>query len=104
MNYTDHYKGARNFALKFYKSKTWKSKSKAYRNEHPLCERCLAKGAYTPSQLVHHKIHIDESNYTDPNILYNDGNLQALCRDCHAEVHSNKPERASFNSDGSLNL
>ena len=35
--------GARNYARKFYSSKAWEKKSKAYRKAHPLCERCLKK-------------------------------------------------------------
>lgn len=93
--------GARNFALKFYKSKAWKQKSKMYRALHPLCEKCLEKGIYTPSQCVHHKIHITRDNMSDPEILMGDNNLQALCRDCHAAEHS-KRQPVKFNSDGSL--
>lgn len=98
------YYGARNFAQKFYKSKFWKKKSLDYRKEHPLCERCLKKGLYVPSQCVHHKIHINEENYQDPKILYDDSNLEALCNQCHAEEHSGKGEAVRFNPDGSLIL
>lgn len=96
--------GARNFALKFYKSKNWKAKSVSYRKQHPLCERCLKKGLYVPAQLVHHKIHIDQSNFEDPMILLNDNNLESLCRECHAQEHSTKGEKPLFNPDGSLLL
>lgn len=95
--------GARNFALKFYKSTAWKNKSVAYRKAHPLCERCLKKGLYVRSTLVHHKIHINMNNYRDPKILLDDSNLEALCTDCHAEEHSTK-EHIQFNADGSLVL
>lgn len=97
--------GARNYALKFYKSKAWKERSVTYRKQHPLCERCLAKGIYTPAALVHHKIHIDENNMNDPFILLSDENLEALCHDCHNDEHSGRVEKARrFNPDGSLIL
>lgn len=80
--------GARNFARKFYSSKAWTKKSIAYRQIHPLCERCLKKGIFEKSTCVHHKKHIDESNYQDPKILFGDDNLEALCDNCHAREHS----------------
>ena len=93
--------GARNFAKKFYKSKSWELKSKNYRKQHPFCERCMAKGIYTPSQLVHHKVHIDPTNCHDSAILMGDDNLEALCKECHCAEH-NKKDRVQFNPDGSL--
>lgn len=42
-----------------------------------------------PSECVHHKIHIDETNYRNPNILLKEENLEALCNNCHAKEHSN---------------
>lgn len=96
-------RGARNFALRFYKSKAWKHKSKTYRQAHPLCERCLAKGLYTPAELVHHKKHITEENQYDQNILFSDENLESLCRKCHGEEHSGS-EKAKFDMEGRLIL
>lgn len=84
----DKKKGARNFAQRFYKSHAWEHLSRAYRMEHPLCERCLQKGIYHPSEITHHIIHIDEDNCHDPEILYGYDNLEALCRDCHGAEHS----------------
>lgn len=86
----DTKKGARNYARKFYNSGAWKKRRKAYRQAHPLCERCLAKGIYTEATCVHHKIHINEKNYTDPNILFGDDNLEALCDLCHSKEHSSE--------------
>ena len=80
--------GARNYARKFYSSKSWTAKSKSYRQMHPLCERCLKKGIYEKSTCVHHKKHIDETNYQDAMILFGDDNLEALCDECHAKEHS----------------
>lgn len=80
--------GARNYARKFYSSKSWEKKSKSYRHMHPLCERCLKHGIFTKSTCVHHKQHIDSHNYMDANILFGDDNLEALCDDCHAKEHA----------------
>lgn len=98
-----HGEGARNFARKFYKSKMWERKSRLYRKQHPYCERCMEKGIYEPARLVHHKVHIDASNYRDPEILLSDSNLEALCKQCHYEEH-NKKESLRFNPDGSILL
>lgn len=93
--------GARNFAKKFYKSSAWIKKSKAYRRKHPLCERCLKKGIYTPSQCVHHKIYISRENYKDARITLNDDNLEALCHLCHEREHNGGIDY-EFDEDGSL--
>ena len=94
--------GARNYARKFYSSKAWEKKSKAYRKSHPLCERCLKKGIYTRSTCVHHKIHIDQDNYRDIHILFGDSNLEALCDLCHAEEHSKRKPSFEFDENGML--
>lgn len=82
--------GARNFARKFYSSKTWTQRSMVYRKMHPWCERCLKRGIYKPADCVHHKIHIDKTNYMDTKILLDDSNLESLCDDCHAKEHAKK--------------
>ena len=94
--------GARNYARKFYSSKAWERKSKAYRKAHPLCERCLKKGIYTRSTCVHHKVHIDQDNYRDVHILFGDSNLEALCDLCHAEEHSKRKPSFEFDENGML--
>lgn len=94
--------GARNYARKFYSSKAWEKKSKAYRKAHPLCERCLKKGIYNRSTCVHHKVHIDQDNYRDIHILFGDSNLEALCDLCHAEEHSKRKPSFEFDENGML--
>lgn len=96
-------KGARNFAKKFYSSKSWTLKSKTYRKVHPLCERCLKRGIYKRAECVHHKIHIDETNYMNPDILLKDDNLESLCGDCHAKEHAKGSTiYYEFDDDGRL--
>lgn len=94
-------KGARNFARKFYSSKSWEKRSIAFRKMHPLCERCLKKGILTKSTCVHHKEHISEENYQNADILYGEDNLEALCDKCHAEEHSGT-KRFEFDENGQL--
>ena len=54
---------------------------------HHLCERCLRKGIMTPAEIVHHKIELTPENSDDPLITLNTDNLEAVCRECHAQVH-----------------
>lgn len=78
----------RDFARAFYQSPAWKKARAAYAKEkRGLCERCLAKGLYTPGVLVHHKTPLTPENITDENIALDRENLELLCRECHAEVH-----------------
>lgn len=78
----------RDFARAFYQSAAWKKARAAYAKEkRGLCERCLAKGLYTPGVLVHHKTPLTPENITDENIALGHDNLELLCRECHAEVH-----------------
>ena len=78
----------RDFARAFYQSAAWKKARAAYAKEkRGLCERCLAKGLYTPGVLVHHKTPLTPENITDENIALNPENLELLCRNHHAEAH-----------------
>lgn len=102
--------GARNYARKFYSSKTWTLRSKAYRERHPYCEMCLERykqgkiefDEVNPVTCVHHKIHINKENYKDYRILLNESNLIGLCDQCHAKQHSKQRLYFDFNEDGSL--
>jgi len=72
----------------FYHSQAWKNTRRNYRQSvGGLCERCLAKGMIVPAEIVHHKIPLTADNMNDLNISLSWKNLQALCRQCHAEVH-----------------
>lgn len=77
------------WAKKFYLSQAWRNCSKAYaRSVGELCERCAKVGKITPYRVVHHKIHLTPDNINVPEISMNWNNLEALCDDCHAAVHS----------------
>ena len=85
---------AKEFAKKFYSSKTWQSCRNEYaKRRHYLCENCLRKGIYKPGVIVHHKIEIDTITIEKPEIALNPDNLELLCRDCHAERHDIKGGR-----------
>ena len=72
----------------FYHSAAWKNTRRNYKQSvGGLCERCLAKGMIVPADIVHHKIPLTDENVNDLSISLSWDNLQALCRQCHAEVH-----------------
>lgn len=81
----------RDFAKKFYKSKTWQQTRKAYAGSvGGLCEKCLKQGIYKAGEIVHHKIELTPENINDPAVCLSWGNLELLCRDCHARAHGAK--------------
>lgn len=88
----------------FYQSPQWKKTKKQYKKlVDGLCERCLAKGFLVPARVVHHKKHLNESNYTNPEIAYGFDNLEALCQDCHNKEHfGEKKEKRFVFVDGKL--
>ena len=72
----------------FYNSRAWKGTRRNYmQSVGGLCERCLERGIITPAEIVHHKVPLTDKNVSDLSISLGWGNLQALCRQCHAEVH-----------------
>lgn len=66
-----------------YKSKRWQKLRKQKLLSNPFCERCLLKGIYTPTYIVHHKEYVTDKNYEDDYVFYNIDNLESLCLDCH---------------------
>lgn len=93
----------KDYAKEFYKSKTWQDCRAAYiRQARGLCEVCLAKGIYKAGDTVHHKTHITPRNIHDPNITLSFDNLQLLCRDCHAAIHSGKVIRYKVDEMGRI--
>lgn len=82
---------AREFAKRFYKSKTWQKCQKEYiKQAGGLCERCRDRGIIRAGVIVHHINHVSPENINDPAVLLNPDNLMLLCRDCHAEMHKKK--------------
>jgi len=68
-----------------------------------LCERCFARGEYTPAKVVHHIVWITPDNVDDPHITLSFDNFQRLCQDCHAAVHAKTEDtRFAFDDQGNL--
>lgn len=85
---------AKEYAKAFYRSKAWQHCRDGYaKSVGGLCELCLSKGIYRAGEIVHHKEHISPENISDPAILLSWDNLQLVCRDCHARLHSTKRYR-----------
>lgn len=79
-----------NQSAKYYNSKSWKSLRSSYINTHPLCERCLLNDRSVPATDVHHK-RFFLSGKTDEErwqLLLSPNNLEALCENCHYEIHN----------------
>jgi len=88
---------AREFAKQFYSSKAWQDCREGYaKSRRYLCENCLRRGIYKPGEIVHHMIEITPDNICRPEISMNWGNLQLLCRDCHAEQHKKRSKGRRF--------
>ena len=72
----------------FYKSLTWiRCRNSFLKSKGYLCERCLARGEFTPAKIVHHKIYLTQDNINNPAVTLEWGNLEALCQDCHNKEH-----------------
>lgn len=68
-------------------SMRWRRLRNSVISEHPVCQRCGRRA----SQCVHHIIPI-ESGVSDADmecLAYDVNNLQALCYDCHKQIHMN---------------
>lgn len=73
-----------------YSNTTWRKLRDTFMKEHPICERCLAKGKITPATDVHHiksPFRNGEVNYS---LLLDDKNLMSLCRECHGDIHASQ--------------
>ena len=67
--------------------RAWKRIRDSYAAAHPLCEICLAKGVYTPTEQVHHVKPLSQGGTHDR------ANLMALCTACHARIHAEHGDR-----------
>jgi 5-methylcytosine-specific restriction enzyme A len=66
----------------FIRSSRWQRLRAAHLHAHPWCARCLAKGKHTVADEVHHKLPCKN----DPVLQTDPGNLEAICRECHAPL------------------
>ena len=67
----------------------WGKLSKAYREAHPYCEKCLERGIYTPVSGVHHIRPIGSARSMEEarQLAFDETNLMALCTPCHSQMH-----------------
>lgn len=71
-------------AYRFYLTPQWehlRDRKKAM--EHNECERCRARGKYSPCEAVHHKLYLKAR----PDLALDINNLECLCRECHYQEH-----------------
>ena len=87
------------YAKRFYKSQTWqKCREQIWQRDKGLCQECLKKGLIKAGDTVHHIIPITPMNIDDASITLNPDNLETVCRDCHALIHSGR-ERPRYKVD-----
>ena len=103
----------------FYNSKAWKTVRKnVWLKQNCLCARCYKPvyvdgiSEYIPKEnrrigIVHHKIHLDNTNVYDDEISLNEDNLEGLCIECHNQEHNpitSTREEYAFDEYGNLVL
>lgn len=96
----------RDYAKKFYNGQAWLKCREGYiQSVDGLCEECLRQGIINTGWIVHHKIHLNEGNYNDPNIALNWDNLEYLCQDHHNKIHGKHDSTAEgvrFDDNGQV--
>lgn len=87
---------------KIMNSQRWHNLQSEILRAKPYCERCEAKGWRIPSKVVHHIKPIESGHSMDEyeRLAYDPENLQALCHQCHADIHSK--ELDSFSKAGRI--
>lgn len=72
---------------KFYGSSEWQALAAQARDmQHNECQRCKAKGYYSPCEIVHHIRYVKKF----PELALSLENLECLCKNCHEEEHKIK--------------
>jgi len=62
----------------FYNKTTWRTFSRLYKEQHPLCEQCKRQGKTTASQVTDHIIPLQHGG-----AIWDERNLQSLCKVHH---------------------
>jgi 5-methylcytosine-specific restriction protein A len=75
-------------------STDWNKLRNAYIQEHPICERCEAKGHITEAKEVHH---IEPFQGIDDPLRMDPNNLFSVCPSCHRKLEH---ERRRNNTHG----
>ena len=87
---------SREMRKKAYNNTEWRKLRDNYIKQHPLCENCLDKGKVVAAEDIHHiksPFTTGEINY---NLLLDGNNLKALCKECHAAIHSHKDDKPTI--------
>ena len=85
-----------------YKSSRWVKLRKQKLLLNPFCERCLEKGIYNPTKIIHHIEYITDKNYMLDEVFFNLDNLESLCQPCHNEEHFKEEQEYIFDDEGNL--
>lgn len=81
----------------FYNSGVWLSKrAEALDRDNNECQKCKARGGFSPANCVHHKKHVKKH----PELALDLENLNSLCNSCHDEEH---PEKLKYKVKIQLN-
>ena len=95
----------RNKQTKFYNSSQWrKVRNVMISKSHGICSSC-GKPFNSRDLIVHHVIHLNESNINNPDIALNQDNLEVLCWDCHNSKHAKNEDMnrdMKFDADGNI--
>lgn len=86
----------RKLRQKAYQSSEWRKLREVYLKRNPLCEECLLKGKITPAVDVHHKKSPFKNNEVNKSLLLDYNNLQALCKECHGDIHNRQQGRLTI--------
>ncbi len=64
----------------------------------------MKNGQIVHGKIVHHRIHLTESNINDPAITLAFNNLELLCHDCHNKEHfkNESGARYTFDANGEI--
>lgn len=90
-------------APEVYNKRAWRRCRAAYtKSVGGLCERCLARGVVKAGVIVHHKVHLNEDNKNNPEVVYSFDNLELLCIECHNEEHMRKRRRYKIDETGAV--
>lgn len=71
-------------------SRRWLMLRRDILTAHPLCENCQKTDRVALATEVHHRKPVESGiNYAEKRrLMYDPGNLMALCHDCHVKIHT----------------
>ena len=75
----------------FYMTYAWESKARQIlKRDRYECQECRRRGRYSRAQCVHHKQELKAR----PELAFEDGNLESLCKRCHNLAHGKHLSKA----------